>query len=189
MKLTARTARRAAATLAVAGAAALLPAVALAAPGSSARTAAAPPACTAAQLTAWIGLPGDGSAGAVAYELQLSNVSNRACTLFGYPGVSALGSGGRQLGRAAGRNPADPVRLITLSRGDTAHMTLQVTDVSNFPASACHPATATTLRIFPPNDRRSLRLSFSLRACRSSGPVYMSVTTTEAGAGIPGFSF
>jgi hypothetical protein len=188
MKLTARTARRGAAALAVAGAAALLPAVALAAPGAAAGPAAAPPACTAAQLTAWIGVPGDGSAGSVTYQLELSNTSARPCTLLGYPGVSALGPNGGQLGRAAGRDVADPVRLITLNRGGTAHMRLQVADVGNFSASACHPATSATLRVFPPNDRRSLRIPFSLRACRRSGPLYLTVTTTVAGTGIPGFS-
>jgi hypothetical protein len=47
---------------------------------------------------------------------------------------------------------------------------------------------AAALRVFPPNDRRSLRIPFSLRACRRSGPVYLNVTTMVAGTGIPGFS-
>jgi hypothetical protein len=187
MKLSSRTARRVAAIAAAICAAIGVPAVALAAPGHPAAAARAP-GCSVADLRAWVGIPADGSAGSFTYQLELSNVSGHACTLLGFPGVSATGAHGSQLGSAAVRNHSHPARLVTLGRGATAHVELAITDVSNFPASACHPVTATGLRVFPPNDRRSESIPISFRACQKRGPKYLSVTTTIAGTGIPAFS-
>jgi hypothetical protein len=196
MKLTFRTARRGLAVSAVASVALAAPAAAVAAPGATgapaaftARVAAAAPAhCPAGSLQAWLGVPGDGYAGGAAYQLELSNVSARPCTLYGYPGVSAVGPGGHQLGSAAGRDGGDPVRLITLGRGATAHVLLRITDVGNYPAASCHPATAVALRVFPPNDFGALQLPFPFRACSARGPVYLHVRATVTGTGIPGYS-
>src|SRR5215470_15998251 len=92
--------------IAVAGiacAAILTPAAALAAPAHPAARAAAAPSCATSSLRVWLGVPGDSAAGHTAYQLELSNISGRACTLFGFPGVSAVAAGGRQLGTPAAR--------------------------------------------------------------------------------------
>jgi len=44
---------------------------------------------------------GDGAAGSVYYTLQFTNLSGHACTLRGYPGVSAVSLSGHQLGAPA----------------------------------------------------------------------------------------
>src|SRR5580698_4681517 len=150
--------------------------------------AAIPPRCGTGALTAWLGIPGDGYAGGADYQLELSNTSAHACTLYGYPGVSALAAGGHQLGRAAGRGPASASRLVTLGRGATAHVLLQITDVANFPPASCGESTAVALRVYPPGATRSLEVPFTFQACSQSGPVYLHVGTTKAGTGIPGFS-
>jgi hypothetical protein len=196
MKPTTRAARRGLAALALTCAAVAIPTTALAASGSPAKPAAAdrsaaaatPPRCGTGALTAWLGIPGDGSAGAVSYQLELSNTSSHACTLYGYPGVSALASGGHQLGRAAGHGPASANRLVTLGRGATAHAVLQITDVANFPPASCGETTAVALRVYPPGATRSLEVPFTFQACGKSGPVYLHVGTTKGGTGIPGFS-
>lgn len=198
MQFTTRAVRRGLAAFAITSAAVLVPTVALAAPGGRAAAvrpaadaqpaAAAAPRCATGALTVWLGIPGDGTAGSTYFQLELSNTSGRACTLYGFPGVSAVGSGGGQLGRAAARDHADPVRLVTLRRGATAHVLLRIVDVTNFPAASCDPANAVALRVYPPNDRRPVEVPFSFRACRKSGPVYLDVRTTVGGAGIPGFS-
>src|ERR1700691_2918412 len=116
MKPTTRAARRGLAALALTAAAVAIPTTALAAsrrpakPAHAARAAAeaVPPRCGTGALTAWLGIPGDGFAGGVNYQLELSNTSRHACSLYGYPGVSALGSGGHQLGSAARRDRAEP---------------------------------------------------------------------------------
>jgi len=135
MKPTTRAARRGLAALALTCTAVVIPTTALAASGSQAKpalaaqqaarsAAAVPPRCGTGALTAWLGIPGDGYAGGAYYQLELSNTSAHACTLYGYPGVSALAPGGHQLGRAAGRGPASANRLVTLGRGATAHVVL-----------------------------------------------------------------
>jgi Protein of unknown function (DUF4232) len=196
MKPTTRAARRGLAALALTCTAAVIPTAALAASGSPAKPAAAarpaaaavPPRCGTGALTAWLGIPGDGYAGGVVYQLELSNTSTHACTLYGYPGVSALAPGGHQLGHAAGRGPASANRLVMLCRGATAHAVLQITDVANFPPSSCGETTAVALRVYPPGATRSLEIPFTFQACSKSGPVYLHVGTTEGGTGIPGFS-
>ncbi len=102
MKPTTRAVRRGLAALALTSAAVVIPTTALAASGGPAKPAlAAPrqhgprrpysPRCGTGALTAWLGIPGDGFAGGVNYQLELSNTSGRTCTLYGFPGVSALG--------------------------------------------------------------------------------------------------
>ena len=196
MKPTTRAARRGLAALALTAAAVAIPTTALAASGSPAKPAAAaraaagaiPPRCGTAALTAWLGIPGDGYAGGVSYQLELSNTSNHTCSLYGFPGVSALAPGGHQLGRAANRGHAEPNRLVTLGRGATAHAELQITDVTVFPPSSCGETTAVALRVYPPGATRSLEIPFTFQACSKSGPAYLHVGTTEGGTGIPGFS-
>jgi len=187
MKLSTRLVRRVGATAAAVTAALLIPAVALAAPGRATSPAAAP-GCTEAQLQTWIGLPGDGTAGTTFYELEISNVSARTCTLFGFPGVSAVSANGKQVGSPARRNNSHPVRLITLGRGATAHVDLGIVDVFAFPAATCHPVTATGLRVFAPNNFKAQVIQFSFKACQKAGPKFLSVSPAVAGTGIPLFS-
>jgi hypothetical protein len=194
MNLTSHMTWRVGAAAVAACAAIAVPAVALAAPGGSAAPAAtdaaraALPGCSVADLTVWAGIPADGSAGAFNYQLELSNVSGHACTLFGFPGVSALGAGAKQVGSAAIRNRSHPATLVTLQPGGTSHVELRVTDVSAIPASACHPVKAEGLRVYPPNDTRSEFVPLTFEACSKSGPAFLSVTTTIGGTGIPGYS-
>jgi Protein of unknown function (DUF4232) len=210
MNLTSSAARRIAAAAIMTCAAFLLPAAALAAPQSVAASgrqngavavsavalsadavsAAAGPAvaakCATADLTVWMGTPGDGAAGSSYYELQFSNTSSHACTILGFPGVSALDVHGHQLGNAAGRDHSDAAQLVTLGRGETAHVLIRVVDTGALPN--CHPSAAVTLRIYPPDDSGSVSVPFSFSACKRHGPVYLFVRATMSGTGIPGFS-
>jgi len=193
MKLTPRRVRRGIAATAIASTAVLLPAIALASPGSSAApTNTAIPAaahrCYASELTVWLGSPGNGTAGATYYDLEISNTSRATCTLYGYPGVSA-DNGGRQLGRAAGRDHTRPSTLLTLRPGGTAHAFLEITEVGNYSPSACKPVSGQLLRVYAPGDYNSLNMPFqgSFGACSRRGPVYLHVTAMIAGTGIPGY--
>jgi len=90
------------AAAAVTAAMILAPAAALAAPGQhTAPAAASAPGCATSDLMVWLGIPGDGTAGSTYYELELSNISHHTCTLFGFPGVSAVNRSGAQLGSPA----------------------------------------------------------------------------------------
>lgn len=188
MSPTSRLTRRALAA-AVACAAILLPATALAAPAHPATAAtSAAPKCALSDLSVWLGIPGDSAAGSTFYQLEMSNISNHNCTLIGFPGVSAVGLGGHQLGSAATRDHGDPKLLVTLRRGDTAHAVLRIVDTGLFQPSACHPKNAIGLRVFPPNDAKSAVVGFKLRACQTKGPKFLSVRVTVAGTGVPNFS-
>jgi hypothetical protein len=184
-------------TAIVAGAgaiAAIVPAVGASANSVNAATAAsaalptAVPRCTTATLRVWLGVPGDGAAGTIYYPLELSNVSTSACTLYGYPGVSAVGVGGTQLGSAARRNPVHPPSLVTLAAGATAHATVGITDPGFFNPSVCPRAHAIGLRVYPPNDFGSTIVDYPFAACGKPGPSFLSVTVVVAGVGIPGYN-
>jgi hypothetical protein len=188
MKFT-RKARTLIAAAALTSAAIALPAVALAAPGASGSAGAAAAArCPRGYLTAWLGIPGGQTAGSTYYQLEISNVSGHTCTLYGFPGVSAVTASGGQLGSAASRNHDYPELTVTLKPGQTAHVLLQITDVGNYPPASCHPATAAAVRVYAPNDFDSIVVPFSFRACAKRGPVFLHVSPTIAGTGIPGYS-
>jgi hypothetical protein len=144
-----------------------------------------PQGCTTAGLKVWLG-QGSGAAGSVYYPLELTNISGRWCTLYGYPGVSAVGDRGHQLGRAAGRDPSVRPRLVVVAPGRTAHAVVRIVDVGDYPKRICRPVTAKGLRVYPPNRYAAAYVPFGFRACSAMGPVYLSVRAVQPGVGIPG---
>ncbi len=185
MSLTSRTGRRLAAGLGLATAAVLLPVAALASPAGPAAAGHAAghavPACHAASTRVWYGLPADNATGHAFIQLQISNIGHSACTFFGYPGVSALNSHGRQVGRAASHYGR---RLrVTLKPGGTAHMVLVVTDAFLL---CRQPVRATGLRVFPPGQFHSQNVPLATRQC--PGKSALAVDSVHPGTGIPGFT-
>jgi len=179
MNITTRLSRRLAAGIGLAGAAILLPTAALAssaAPGHPS----APPGCTSVHTRVWYGLPGDGAAGHVFYQLQFSNIGHSACTFFGYPGVSALDSNGHQVSKPA--THSGPKLTVTLAPGATAHVVLEVTDAGIL----CNPVKTAELRVFPPGQFHAQLLPFPSEGC--PGKSVMHVDAMHPRAGIPGFS-
>jgi len=132
--------------------------------------------CVTPRLVVWLDTNGGGgAAGSVFYRLNFTNLSGRTCTLAGYPGVSAVDLGGRRLGSAAGRNPQEPFRVVTMRAGDMASAVLQISQAANFPPGACHRVTAAGLRVFPPGAFRSKIVPLPFPACSRGGPVYLHV--------------
>jgi Protein of unknown function (DUF4232) len=143
--------------------------------------------CTSSQLTSWLGIPGNGTAGSTYYELQISNIGTTTCSLYGYPGVSAVAAGGAQLGSPAAWDHGFTPSTVVLAPNATSHVVLRITDVANF-GSACTGANAVGLRVYPPNQTVSDSIPLSFRACSNTGVIYLTVRPVEAGAGIPGYS-
>jgi hypothetical protein len=172
----------AAAALAVIAVAATAP---LVAPGSlvsgsvATGTKAAVGSCPTAALVIWLDTMGDGTAGSIYYKLEFTNLSGRACSLFGFPGVSAADLGGHPLGSAASRNYQAPDRRVTLASGSTATVLLQITEAGNFPSVACHRVSAASLRVFPPGQTTSKLVPYPFDACSRSGPVYLHVDAVQ----------
>jgi Protein of unknown function (DUF4232) len=161
-------------------------AVALATTDSSASetraaVSAATPGCATSGLVIWLNTQSSGAAGSSYYNLELTNLSGRACSISGYPGVSAVNLAGRQLGAAAARDRAQPPHLLTLAAGATATVLLRITDVANFPASSCRQVIAAGLRVYPPNQTGAKVVPFPFRACSRRGPTYLSVRSAKKG--------
>lgn len=157
----------------------------VAAAGASAHGArsAAAATCTPAHTQVWLGLGlGGGTAGSIYYPLEFSNVGHQACTLNGFPGVSAVGRSGGQLGPAAARN-GQHHGTVTLAPGATAHAILRVVD---WGALCSKEVVAQGLKVFPPGERRAGEVPFSFGACAHKGVLI--VGPVRAGVGIPGYT-
>jgi len=136
--------------------------------------AAATQRCTAG-LDVWLNSEGSGAAGSVYYKLEFTNLSEDACSISGYPGVSATNLRGRKLGRAAVREAGQPPGLVTLAAGTTATASLRIVDAGNFPSASCHAVTAAGLRVFPPGLKSSRLVPFPFKMCSSTGPAVLAV--------------
>jgi hypothetical protein len=146
----------------------------------------ATPACSTANLSVWVDVSqGSGAAGTISYPLDFTNTGSRACTLDGYPGVSATNAKHGQIGRAAGRNPLYKAKTVTIPAGGSAHAYLFWTEVGNFTASGCKPTTASLLKVYPPNRTSAAFGFFSLQGCQSTKSLYtyLHVSTVQPGVG------
>jgi Protein of unknown function (DUF4232) len=111
------------------------------------------------------------AAGSTYVPIDFTNIGSGTCTLFGYPGVSAVDSpSGSQIGRAATRNPAAAAALVTLVPGGVAHATIQVANAQNYSPSQCNPVTAHYLRIYPPNQFRAIYARYTVQVCSAKLP-------------------
>jgi Protein of unknown function (DUF4232) len=179
VRRTVRASRNFAAGVGVAVAAVLLPAAALASSGSSPVPRVG--ACRAASTEVWLGLPGNGAAGTILYEIQISNIGHSKCTFFGYPGVSELNIHGSEVGKPASHSGAKS--LVTVQPGGTAHFVLTYHQAG---AACLHPAGGAVLRVFPPGQVHSQLVELALQQC--PGKSIMSVDAVHPGVGIPFFS-
>jgi uncharacterized protein DUF4232 len=165
------------------GAAAIGCATALAPVALAARVSPTPPAaatstpqCATSGLVVWLDTAGSGTAGGIYYKLRFTNLTAHACTLSGYPGVSAVNLAGHQLGSAAQRNAALRARVVRLARtGSTATAVLKITEASVYPSSSCRQVTAAGLRVYPPGQTTSKLVPFPFGACSRSGPLILHV--------------
>lgn len=136
--------------------------------------------CSTNGLVVWLDTRGNGAAGSIYYQLELTNLSGRTCTLRGYPGVSAITLTGRQIGAPATRNPAHPARTVTLRPRATAIAVLQVAEAANFPRNLCRPTTAAGLRVYPPNGTVAKTIPFPFAACTRTSAHVLTVQAVSA---------
>lgn len=139
--------------------------------------------CSAAHTEVWLGDGlGGGVAGGVYYPLEFSNVGQHACTLTGYPGLSAFGSNGAQVGPAGSRR-AQAHGTVTLAPGATAHAIMRITD---WGVLCSKKVVAEGLKVFAPGQTQSQAIPYSFGACAHRG--VLSVGPVHAGVGIPGYT-
>ena len=132
--------------------------------------------CTTADLVVWLDTQGDAGAGSVYHSLKFTNLSGHACTLTGYPGISAVSLSGKQLGAAAARQTS-PAHVVRLAAGATASAMLRIVQAANFPSSSCGVVSAAGLRVFPPGQTAARIVPIPFSACSRTASVFL---TTRA---------
>ena len=149
--------------------------------------------CATSGLEAWLGLgaaageTGVRPAEGTYYTLEFTNVSDQACSLFGYPEVSAYRDSPKArgpIGSVAARDTSVRPKPVMLAPGATAHAGLRVT-VSAQPA-ICAQVTAEELRIALPRQARPAFVPAHIPVCSQKGQVSLSVQPIQARPGVPG---
>ena len=151
--------------------------------GTASTTAAGGPSpCPTRSLRVKLGL-GQGAAGSTFQVIDFTNISNAACTLFGYPGVSLAGGNPvTQIGLAAAESHTTARQQVTLAPGAVANAVLQIVHAVNFPAAQCHLVTADHLRIYPPNQTEAVLLPYTSQTCAKPVRI-LTIGVVQAGSG------
>jgi hypothetical protein len=145
-------------------------------------TPATAPGCATRDLQVKLGVS-QGTAGSVYTVIDFTNIGTVKCTLYGYPGVSlAGGSPVAQIGAAAAESHATPRLLVTLAPGATGNALLRIVDAGNFPPGKCHPASATFLQVFPPNQTTPTYVPTTAQACAKPVPL-LTIGVVQPGSG------
>ncbi len=140
------------------------------------------PRCQTSGLVVWLDPIGNGAAGSFYDNLRFTNLSGRFCELTGFPGVSAVGLTGAQVGLAARRSLPRAVVSVRLAPGATSTSVIQLADVANFPSGACHEVMAAGLRVYPPGATASKLIPYPFEACSSYSATFLHVRPIEKGA-------
>ncbi|WP_329171746.1 DUF4232 domain-containing protein [Streptomyces sp. NBC_01477] len=147
-------------SLAAAAAAVLAVAVTGAAPAVASAPVglAGTPMCATSQLTAALG-GGDAGAGNLYRYLVLTNHGSTSCHLTGYPGVSLLDAGGKQIGTPADRQPSRYAAVV-LRPGGSASDTIHTINHQG----TCLPASA-KVRVYPPGNTAAVVIAGKVTNC------------------------
>lgn len=94
--------------------------------------------------------------------LVLRNVGHAICFVQGYPGVSLVDRAGHQIGRPASRTPAAAKRIVP--RPGKAPSTVIHTLNPGVGTKKCLAPSA-ALRVYPPDQRKSLLVKARLSEC------------------------
>jgi hypothetical protein len=166
-------------------------------------------ACLTSGLEAWLGLGAASAASAARpgsagppgaypghetyYTLEFTNVSDRTCSLFGYPEVSAYqdspvagGPVAGPIGGTAIRDTSVRPKPVMLEPGATAHAVLRV--AGDTKPAGCAEMTAEELRITLPRQARPSFVATHIPVCSQRGHAALSVQAIQARPGIPGYS-
>jgi hypothetical protein len=137
------------------------------------------PLCATAQLTLRIG-GGLVSDGADIYYIYFKDTGATACTLRGYPGISAVtGPDGSasQIGSDAKRVPTSPVASQLLKPGRSVQATLRFARTGNFVLPQCQHVNVLFLKIFPPGGATAAYAGIDEQVCAETTLPTMTITT------------
>src|SRR6516225_8154098 len=137
--------------------------------------------CATSGLQAWLGLGTAATAEGTYYTLEFTNVSDRTCSLFGYPDVSAYRDTPKvrgPIGSAAAHDTSVRPKPVMLAPGATAHAGLRVTVSAQ--SAICVQVTAEELRIALPRQARPAFVPAHIPVCSQKGQVSLSVQAIQA---------
>ncbi|MEG3627797.1 DUF4232 domain-containing protein [Streptomyces sp. C6-003] len=135
--------------------------------------------CHSSELRARVGRV-DPGAGQRNFPVVLTNVSDRTCTLYGYPGTAFVDASGRQLGPDPRRAPSAP-ETVTLTPGASAWSGLSFASPE---ISGARAATPDALLVTPPDERNSLEVHWTAGEVPVGGnESTVSVTALAPGTG------
>jgi Flp pilus assembly protein CpaB len=137
------------------------------------------PLCATTQLTLRIG-GGLVSDGADIYYIYFKNTAAAACTLRGYPGVSAVtgpDDSASQIGSDAKRASTSPVASQLLKPGRSVQATLRFARTGNFVLPQCQHVNVLFLKIFPPGGATAAYAGIDEQVCAETTLPTMTITT------------
>lgn len=143
----------------------------------SAEASAGPARCTTGGLDMWL-TQQEGAAGSFFFTIALENMTRHKCSLFGYPGVSAVSLTGQQIGAPAGRETSEPARSMTLAPEGQVVTIVHVTDVFLLPPS-CHQTLAAGFRVYPPGNTASRIAWAPVHVCANRAEQHMLVRSVK----------
>ncbi len=117
--------------------------------------------CNSNQLSLAAG-PRQGAAGSAYTTFTLTNASQQACVLQGYPGVSVLDPAGNLVGQPADRyGPLG--QPVEVAPGGRAQFVLRISEVTQ-PGCAA-PRSSTQVQVYPPDQTVPLITPFDTASC------------------------
>ncbi|MFJ2827968.1 DUF4232 domain-containing protein [Streptomyces sp. NPDC087263] len=135
--------------------------------------------CHTSELTVSVG-GNDPGAGQENFPINLTNSSQRTCTLRGFPGAAFIDASGKQLGPDPERSSESPT-TVTLAPGKQAWAGLTF---SNPEISGARTATPAALLVTPPDEKDSLKVKWTQGKVPVSGNASaVSLTVVRAGTG------
>ncbi|WP_170225271.1 DUF4232 domain-containing protein [Nocardioides albertanoniae] len=141
-------------------------------PSSSSKAASKPaaadpvtPKCTDPDLKAGYRST-DAGAGSRFGEITLTNVSDHACALAGFGGLSYVGGGdGDQVGKPATREGS--WRKVIMKPGQVAVSAISEGTAANYPSSTCKPTKVDGFRVYVPDSYDSQFVAHKTTGCAS----------------------
>ncbi len=117
---------------------------------------------------------GQGAAGHVEYFIVVTNASDQACTIHGFPGVSIESTSGGQLGAAAiyDRSVDDPA--ITVAPGESAKASLWLAQADAY-GDECRAEPGAGFRIYPPEELDWVVIRMEVTGCANDDIALMQV--------------
>ncbi|MFI8235227.1 DUF4232 domain-containing protein [Streptomyces sp. NPDC085900] len=137
--------------------------------------------CHTSELRASVGR-NDPGAGQENFPIVLTNASSRTCTVRGFPGAAFVDASGKQLGPDPKRQSGSTPTTVTLAPGRSAWAGLTF---SNPEVSGAHPATPAALLVTPPDERASLKVTWTggqVPVSGNSSSVFLTVFSPGSGA-------